>query len=938
MSEEEIRALLLDNLEELLPRLARSSLVLMEFDARSKTCLAVNEGAQAQLGFDAEVLVGRDASELLKVEPREFDRLWQSALAGEKANFLCNLDGADGFGMELVGTLFKGDRPEVAYTLLMMAQASPVGSDELMALRSRSEAINRSQAVMEFDLQGHVVSVNDNFLKLMGYVESEVLGKHHAMFCEDRFAKSEDYREFWDKLRAGQIHDGEFKRIGRGGREVWIRASYNPILDGRGRPIRIAKYAMDVTAAKLQAAEICGKLEALDRTMARIEFDLEGNVLDANENFLKLMDMRAEDLMGQHHRIFVDHDYARSQAYRQFWQSLGQGQYDRGEYKRFGRDGKEVWLQASYNPIFDLNGQPMKVVKFALDVTENKKRAADFEERVNAINRSQLAVEFDLEGRVIWANEGFLSLTGFALKDIQGRPHRIFCEPGQSHADTESELWTQLKRGEFEAGEFKRRGKEQQEIWLQASYNPILDLNGKPCKVVMYAEDVTQTKLRNAEFEGKVKAISRAQSVAEFSLDGTVLHANDNFLQLMGYKLEEVRGKHHRIFCEHAGTNSEQYLSFWEKLSRGEFESGEYKRRNKEGQDIYIQATYNPIFDLDGRPVKIVKFAIDVTKSKTRNSEFESRVLAVDRGQAVIEFDLDGHILKANENFLRVMGYSAREVQGQHHSMFCTADYIRSQSYRDFWLALNKGEFQSGRYHRVGKFNRDVYIQASYSPILNLRGEPERIIKYAYDVTDQVLLEQKIAQKTTAMTEVVQQLGASIDNIAQFSNAATEIASGTQRAAEQGFEALRGAIESIELIQRSSGEISEIVKVIDEISSQTNLLAFNAAIEAARAGEHGVGFSVVAGEVRRLAERSSQAAREIGKLINESTVRITQGNERSQNAKQSFEGIVSSVRKTSTTIHDIANSTRAQQKVSTQVVSLISELSFAGPGQHSAGQ
>ena len=454
----------------------------------------------------------------------------------------------------------------------------------------------------------------------------------------------------------------------------------------------------------------------------------------------------------------------------------------------------------------------------------------------------------------------------------------------------------------------------------------------------MYAEDVTQTKLRNAEFEGKVKAISRAQSVAEFSLDGTVLHANDNFLQLMGYKLEEVRGKHHRIFCEHAGTNSEQYLSFWEKLSRGEFESGEYKRRNKEGQDIYIQATYNPIFDLDGRPVKIVKFAIDVTKSKTRNSEFESRVLAVDRGQAVIEFDLDGHILKANENFLRVMGYSAREVQGQHHSMFCTADYIRSQSYRDFWLALNKGEFQSGRYHRVGKFNRDVYIQASYSPILNLRGEPERIIKYAYDVTDQVLLEQKIAQKTTAMTEVVQQLGASIDNIAQFSNAATEIASGTQRAAEQGFEALRGAIESIELIQRSSGEISEIVKVIDEISSQTNLLAFNAAIEAARAGEHGVGFSVVAGEVRRLAERSSQAAREIGKLINESTVRITQGNERSQNAKQSFEGIVSSVRKTSTTIHDIANSTRAQQKVSTQVVSLISELSFAGPGQHSAGQ
>ncbi|MCV2352404.1 PAS domain S-box protein [Paucibacter sp. Y2R2-4] len=930
MSEEEIRALLLDNLEELLPRLARSNLVLMEFDARNKTCVAVNEGAQAQLGFDAEVLIGRDASELLKVEPREFERLWQSALAGEKANFLCTLDGADGFGMELVGTLFKGDRPEVAYTLLMMAQASPVGSDELMALRSRSEAISRSQAVIEFDLQGHIVSANDNFLQLMGYVESEVLGKHHAMFCEDRYTKSEDYRDFWDKLRAGQFHDGEFKRIGRGGREVWIRASYNPILDGRGRPIRIVKYAMDVSATKMQAAESAGKVNALDRTMARIEFDLEGNILAANENFLKLMDLRAEDVIGQHHRMFVDHDYARSQAYRQFWQNLGQGQYDRGEYKRFGREGKEVWLQASYNPIFDLNGQPMKVVKFALDVTESKQRAAEFEGRVNAINRSQLAIEFDLDGRVLWANEAFLSLTGYALKDIVGKHHRMFCEPSFANSDEYSELWAKLRRGEFESGEIKRRGKEQQEVWLQACYNPILDLNGTPCKVVKYAYDVTHSKLRNAEFEGKVKAISRAQAVIEFSLDGKVLNANDNFLQLMGYKLEEVRGKHHRLFCDPATSNTDQYLSFWEKLGRGEFDSGEYKRRNKDGQDVFIQATYNPIFDLDGRPVKIVKFAIDVTQSKQRNSEFESRVRAVDRGQAVIEFDLEGHVVKANENFLRVMGYSAREVQGQHHSMFCSADHIRSQEYRDFWLALNKGEFQTGRYHRVGKFNRDVYIQATYSPILNLRGEPERIIKYAYDVTEQVLLEQQIVQKTAAMSQVIQQLSGSIDSIAQYSSAATEIARGTQRDAEQGFEALRGSIESIELIQRSSVEISEIVKVIDEISSQTNLLAFNAAIEAARAGEHGVGFSVVAGEVRRLAERSSQAAREIGKLINESAVRITQGNERSQHAKQAFEGIVSSVSRTSTTIHEIANSTGAQQKVSAQVVDLISDLSQAG--------
>lgn len=927
MSEEEIRSLLLDNLEELLPRLAKSSLVLLEFDANTRSCRAVNEAARTQLGLDDEALLGRDATELLNVEQREFERLWQSALQGEKPNFLCTVDGSKGEGLELVGTLIRGDRPEVAYTLLMMAQASPIGSDELMALRSRSLAISRSQAVIEFDLHGLVQSVNENFLKLMGYAEAEVVGKHHRMFCEDQYAQSPAYQEFWDHLRAGEVHDGEFKRIGRGGREVWIRASYNPILDGRGRPVRIIKYAMDISASKRQSAEARGKLTALDRTMARIEFDLEGNILEANENFLRLMELSAEEVVGQHHRIFVEPAQARSPAYRQFWQNLAAGNFDRGEYKRLGRNGREIWIQASYNPIMDLNGNPMKVVKFALDITEAKMKAAEFEGRVQAIQRAQLVLEFDMDGRILWANDQFLQLSHYSLAELEGKSERMLCETAYASSDSHAELWTRLRRGESVAGEFKRLGREQCELWVQASFSPILDPNGRPNKVVMYANDVSVSKLRNAEFEGKVKAIGRAQAVIEFALDGSVLSANDNFLKLMGYSLDEIRGRHHRIFCDPAHISSEAYLAFWEKLGRGEFDSGEYKRVCKDGREVWIQATYNPIFDLNGRPLKIVKFATDVTHAKQRNREFESRVEAVDRGQAVIEFDLDGHVIRANENFLRVMGYSAREVQGQHHSMFCSADHIRSQQYRDFWLALNKGEFQSGRFHRIGKFNRDVHIQATYSPILNLRGEPERVIKYANDITEQVELEQEILRKSQAMDGVVSELAQSIAAIAQSSSAATDIAQSTQRNAQQGYEALRGSIESIELIQRSSTEISDIVKMIDEISSQTNLLAFNAAIEAARAGEHGVGFSVVAGEVRRLAERSSQAAREIGKLINESVVRISQGCERSQHAKSAFEGIVSSVDQTSKTIHDIANSTQAQQRVSTRVAGLIADLS-----------
>ena len=327
--------------------------------------------------------------------------------------------------------------------------------------------------------------------------------------------------------------------------------------------------------------------------------------------------------------------------------------------------------------------------------------------------------------------------------------------------------------------------------------------------------------------------------------------------------------------------------------------------------------------------MKIVKFAIDVTESKLRNSEFESKVAAVDQGMAVIEFDLDGKVLQANDNFLRAMGYSLREIVGQHHSMFCSPDYILSEEYRDFWLKLNKGERFTGRFHRVGKFNRDVWIQATYSPILDLKGQPMRVVKYAHDVTDQVKLEQQIKSKTDDMNRTVAELGAAITEITRSTGTATQLAGETQQNAETGFEALRKSIEAIELIQKSSTEIADIVKVISDIAGQTNLLAFNAAIEAARAGEHGVGFSVVAGEVRKLAERSSQAAREIAKLIEESSSRVNVGSDRSQHAKAAFERIVGSVAKTGESIKQIAASTETQQQASKSVERLIEQLMAA---------
>ncbi len=550
-----------------------------------------------------------------------------------------------------------------------------------------------------------------------------------------------------------------------------------------------------------------------------------------------------------------------------------------------------------------------------------------------AIDRSVGIVAFALDGTILSANDNFLKLTGYTADEIQGRHHRIFCDPAFAGSEAYAAFWRHLNHGDFEAGEFCRYGKDGREIWISATYNPILGPDGKPAKVVKLAQDITATKLRNAEFEGKVKAIDRSQAVIEFDLSGHVITANGNFLDLMGYTLSEIQGRHHSLFCDADHGRSDAYAKFWERLGRGEFDGGEYKRIAKGGREVWIQATYNPILDARGRPFKVVKFAADVTQAKLRNAEFASRVDAIDRGQAVIEFDLDGNILCANENFLRVMGYSMRELAGKHHSMLCSDDYIVSLDYRDFWLRLGKGEFQSGRFRRMGKFGREVFLQATYSPILDLHGRPVRVIKYASDVTEQVQLQGMIERKSVEMQRVVSDLSGSINEITHSAGAATSLATETQADAEHGYESLKNSITAIELIQKSSQRIAEIVKVIGDIASQTNLLAFNAAIEAARAGDHGVGFSVVAGEVRKLAESSSQAARDIASLIEESVERVSQGTDRSQEAKQAFERIVASVAKTAHSIREIAASTTAQQAVSNNVVELIHDLAGAKGGR-----
>jgi len=483
-----------------------------------------------------------------------------------------------------------------------------------------------------------------------------------------------------------------------------------------------------------------------------------------------------------------------------------------------------------------------------------------------AMNKSQAVIEFKLDGTIITANQNFLDAMGYRLDEIAGKHHQMFVTPELRDSPDYHAFWAKLNRGEYQAAEYKRLGKGGREVWIQASYNPILDDAGKPVKVIKFATDITERKIRNMEDAGKISAIGRAQAVIEFNLDGTIITANENFLATVGYGLDEIRGKHHSMFVAPSERDSAAYREFWAKLGRGEFQSAEYKRFGKGGKEVWILASYNPILDDAGKPFKVVKFASDVTAEKLKAANYAGQIEAIGKSQAVIEFSMDGNVLTANQNFLDALGYSLSEIQGKHHSLFMPHDQRDSDAYRTFWANLNRGEFQSGEYERVGKGGKQIWIQASYNPIRDLNGKPCKVVKYASDTTAQVIARMR-SEKVRGMMETVaagaEELNASVREISEAMAKSREtavIAVSRVEEADQQAQRLTAAAESM----------SSIVQLIGAITGQINLLALNATIESARAGEAGRGFAVVASEVKNLANQAKQATdkieHEIGNL------------------------------------------------------------------------
>lgn len=903
-------------------KLTTQSVGLLTFDAE-RNLIGANDIAREVFRVPA---LDREMPFEEVVSPHDWtptDELWAELAGGEIKTLSGRIIGPGG-EVAFIGkmTLLGGDAPNAVLTLAPDASRDTALSE----MRAKAGVMNETQLIAEFTPDGMLMNANALFLSHVKNELDSVVGEKHSAFIERERASSPEYIAMWEQLAGGAGSTQDARYFDSDRQPSWLRETFTPISSDDGDVYSVMLSAMDISSLKSAEAEADGLLAAMGGSMAVLEMDMQGVVLSANETFQRLSGYNLNEIVGKSHSIFCDRDQSRSPAYKGLWLKLSAGESESGDMSFIRKNGKPLWLRAEYAPLRDLMGKPRAVVQFGSDITETRAASLEAASRLSVIDRAQCVLELSTTGQVLTANTNFLRLTGYTLDEIVGRHHRMLCDDAYAASTVYLEFWEQLALGEEKEGEFRHLGKDGREVWLTATYTPLTGLDGKPSKIVKHAFDVTAKKRRIAEDQGRIKAIERDQAMVEFDLSGRVITANRNFLTIMGYPADEVEGKHHRFMCEPSMAQADAYQVFWERLAAGEIQRGEYKQIGANGKEVWLQGSYNPIIDMNGRPIKIVMYATDVTMIKINAAEVASKAAAVDRGLAVVEFDIDGNLITANENFQKAMGYSLREIFGHHHSMFCSVDYIKSDDYRDFWIRLGKGEFIASRYHRIGKYDRDVYLQAIYSPIRNVKGEVARFIKYAYDVTPHVRLEKRIAAKSTEMSGAVESLAASIDSITASSNIATDLSNQTQDNARQGYDALNKAISSIELIQKSSADIADSVRVVGEIAGQTNLLAFNAAIEAARAGEHGVGFSVVADEVRKLAERSSDAAREITKLIEETTGRVNQGNDRSQHAKLAFERIVGSVEKTGASIRAIADSAQAQQGVSSNVVSLIRDL------------
>jgi methyl-accepting chemotaxis protein len=631
---------------------------------------------------------------------------------------------------------------------------------------------------------------------------------------------------------------------------------------------------------KLSYADLAGQIAAIRGSQAVIELAPDGTILWANDNYLKVFGYTLDEVRGQHHRIFVPPAARDSADYRAFWEKLQRGEPQSGRQRRFHKEGRVIWIRASYNPIADAGGRFVKVVALAQDITETIRKSTEYEGELKAVSNAQAVIEFRPDGTIIAANENFLKAVGYTLDELRGKHHGMLLEPAQRDSAEFRGFWEKLARGQGEAGRYRRVGKGGRAVWLQSTYNPIRDMDDQTFKVVEYSTDVTEQvrqSAMNAAFKGALDNLSANVMVVDTDLN--IIYLNDAMRAMAGAAQDDFRrdlpqfdagrllGANIDMFHRNPA-HQRNLLATLDQTFNSQITIG--------GRTLRISA--NPMVDAEGKRLGTVLEWADRTVELGIEAEIKRLVQSATSGDLTQRMDLTGK-----------SGVFAEIGKGINQ------------------LTENMSEVVSLVQAAATEVSRGAVEISQGNADLSQRTE------------EQAASLEETASSMEQMTSTVKQ---NADNASQ----ASQLATAARDQADKGGSVVGHAVRAMTEINEASKKIVDIIGVIDEIAFQTNLLALNAAVEAARAGEQGRGFAVVASEVRNLAGRSATAAKEIKGLIQDSVRKVEEGSQLVTQSGQTLEHIVTAVKKVSDIVGEIAGASREQSAGIDQVNKAVVQL------------
>ncbi|ENO78904.1 methyl-accepting chemotaxis protein [Thauera sp. 63] len=467
------------------------------------------------------------------------------------------------------------------------------------------DAIEQTQAVIEFDLQGTILRANKRFLDLLGYSPDEVRGRSHRMFLHPSDAKGNDYQAFWQALRAGKPQTGEFRRITKTGAAVWIQATYTPIVRGN-KVLRVIKFATDVTAQVLSRARVESQLAAINRAQAVIEFSPDSTILEANGNFLALMGYSIGEIRGQKHEIFVSPEERGSRAYAEFWQKLRAGQFQTAEFERVAKGGRSVWIHATYNPILNAEGEVVRVVKFASDITPQVLRNREFKLLSLVANETDNSIVITgKDGLIQYVNRGFEKLTGYTLDEVRGKKPGPLLQGPATDPQTVDRIRDALHHRRPIYDEILNYRKTGEHYWISLAINPVLNEDGVLEQYISIQANITATKELSLESEKRFAAISVSNGVAEWETSGQMLSANEYMACHLGFQTAAELLARKRNLRDVLG--EERFA----RLLKGEQITGEFDVRGKDERPVRFDGALCPITDSIGNIKRIVSYGVD---------------------------------------------------------------------------------------------------------------------------------------------------------------------------------------------------------------------------------------------------------------------------------------------------------------------------------------